>query len=293
MQELKKVLLTEADRRLFGEADEPDVVLREKSVIGLMHPNSPQLLPGGKFSAPAGTAAGDFLARRADGTQAVFKGATGFQGQVVGVRYHTAEYEPDEGSERGRFVCDHSGEAPQQLGGRFLKAGRDDTDKSGWFLGRNRLVPTYDVLFIIGGHGYVMPFYKTAEAVGEEIARRAARLQVKIGDVVIKSPVVAKFQIVSELEKKGARPYFAPKIGRILKLGESDEITMDEVRLAKQARDVFKAGGEWLPEEPPVPPAVASPPSQYPVLVTEPPSWDEPPHDADIVDVDPEDEAPF
>jgi hypothetical protein len=294
MKELKKILLTEADRQLFGDPDEPDIVLREKSVIGLMHPNSPQLLPGGKFSAPAGTVAGDFLARRADGTQTVYKGATGFLGQMIGVRYHSAEYEPDEGSERGRLVADHPGQTPQQLGGRFLRVGRDDTDKSGWHLGRNRLIPTYDILFLIDKHGYVMSFYKTAEAVGEEIVRRASRLQVKIGDDVIKSPVVAKIQIISELEKKGDRRYFVPKIGRIIKLGESDEIALDEARSAKHLRDAFKAGGEWMPEEPPEPPPAVLP-SSYPALVTEPPGWDEPPphDDADIVDIDPEDEMPL
>jgi hypothetical protein len=295
MNAIKKQLLNslaDADRKLFGTADEPDVTLRERSVIGLMHQSSPQLLPGGPFSAPLGTVPGDFLARRADGTQTVYEGATRFMAQVIGVRYHSAEYEPDTGSERGRFVCDHPGETPQQLGARFLRADRDGVAKSGWCLGANRLIPTYDILFLVDGHGYVMAFYKTAEMTGEEIARRASRFQVKIGNDTIKSPVVAKIQIISVLEKgKSGRKYFVPKIGRIVKLGESDDITLDEARKGKVLRDAFKVGGEWMPEEPPEPPPSSSSTS----AVIEPPVWDEaPPHNNDdIIDIDPDDEYPL
>jgi hypothetical protein len=134
-----------------------------------------------------------------------------------------------------------------------------------------------------------MSFYKTAQAVGEEVVSRASRLRVKLGDDVIASPVVGKIQIVSELEKGGDRRYFVPKIGRIVKLGDSDEITLDEVRFGKGLRDSFKAGGEWLPEEPPEPPILRQ------SVEAQPPAWDEPPphDDADIVDINPDDEIPM
>jgi hypothetical protein len=281
------VSLTDADRELFRGVEEPDLQLRDKSNITLMQTNSPQLIPGEKRSAPAGTAAGDYVARRLDGTQTVFKGLTGFLAQVIGCRLSHPEYEPSRGTERGRFVEDHGERRPPDT--RFLHADRDGVEKSGyWRENGNRIVPTITALLLVEGFGYAMNFYSSAYERGEELGSRAARLRVKIGDDVIASPVVGKFLITSELEKKGDRRYFKPKVGSIIyKLGEEQGPTLEEVRFAKGLRDSFKAGGEWAPLEPP-------PPSSYPKLVTERSNWDEPPRgDDEITSIDPDEEIPF
>jgi hypothetical protein len=240
------VNLTDADRKLFGGIDEPDLQLRDRSTITLMQTNSPQLIPGEKRSAPAGTTAGDFVARRLDGTQTVFKGKTGLMAQLIGCRLAHPEYEPSRGTQRGRFVHDHGERRPPDT--RFLYADRDGVEKSGYYKENgNRVVPTITALLLVEGFGYALDFENTAYAVGQDLSSRAARLRVKIGDDVIGGPVVGKFLITSELEKKGDRRWFKSVIGPVYKLGEEKGPTLEEVRFAKGLRDSFKAGGEWAP----------------------------------------------
>jgi hypothetical protein len=283
------VNLTDADRKLLGGVDEPDLQLRDRSTITLMQTNSPQLLSGEKRSAPAGTTAGDFVARRLDGAQTVFKGQTGFMAQLIGCRLSNLEYEAGRGTERGRFVEDHGERRPPDT--RFLYADRDGVEKTGyWRENGNRIVPTITALLLVEGFGYALSFYNTAYAVGEDLSRRAARLRVTIDGTVIASPVVGNFLITSEVEKKGDRRWFKPVIGSVIyKLGEEQGPTLEEVRFAKGLRDSFKAGGEWMPLEPP------TSPSSSPALVTERPDWDEPPPrgDDEITNIDPDDEIPF
>jgi hypothetical protein len=283
------VNLTDADRKLFAGIEEPDLQLRDRSTITLLQTNSPQLIPGDKRSAPAGTVAGDFVARRLDGTQTVFKGRTGFMAQVIGFRLTHPEFEPNHGTERGRFVEDHGPQRP--LDARFLYADRDGVEVTGWWRDNgNRILPTLIGLFLVEGAGYAMSFYRTTYAVGEEIASRASRLQVTIDGTTIASPVVGKFLIASELEKKGDRRWFKHKIGRVVKLGDdSGEVTLEEVRLAKGLRDSFKAGGEWMPLETPAPAMLRQ------AVEAQPPQWDEPPahDDAGVVDIDPNEELPI
>jgi hypothetical protein len=121
------VTLTDADRELFRGVEEPDLQLRDRSIITLLQTNSPQLIPGDKRFAPAGTMAGDYVARRLDGKQTVFKGQTGFLAQVIGCRLSNREYEANRGTERGRFVEDHGERRP--LDTRFLYADRDAVEK--------------------------------------------------------------------------------------------------------------------------------------------------------------------
>jgi hypothetical protein len=252
--------------------------------------NSPQLVRDDKkrYAGP-NAAPGDYVARRLDGTQTIFKGQTGFLAQVIGCRLQHPEYEPSRGTERGRFVKDHGARQPPDA--RFLYADRDGVEQTGWWRGNgNRILPTIIALLLVEGSGYAMSFYRSAYERGEDLSGRASRLRVKIGDDVIASPVVGKFHITSEVVKEGDRRWFKPVIGSVVyKLGEDQGPTLEEARFAKGLRDNFRAGGEWAPLEPP------APPSSYPALVTEPPRWDEPPprDDDEIVDINPDDEIPF
>jgi hypothetical protein len=289
MKSTSTINLTDADRELFRGVEEPDLQLRDKSTMTLLQTNSPQLVRDDKkrYAGP-NAAPGDFVARCLDGTQTIFKGTTGFLAQVIGCRLSHPEFEPDHGTERGRFVEEHGERRPPDA--QFLYPDRDGVEKTGWWRPNgNRVMPTITALMLVDGFGYAMSFYRSAYAIGEELASRAARLRVKIGDDVIASPVVGNFLITSAVVKQGDRRWFKPLIGPVYKLGEEKGPLLEGVRLAKELRDSFKAGGDWSSLEPP------AAPTSHPAVAIERPNRDEPPppQDDEIVSIDPDDEIPF
>jgi hypothetical protein len=259
MKSTKPVLLRTEDAAYLYDDDGHDVPFRGKQGVAMIYGVSRQLteIPGAEI--------GDFDVPQGD-KRALFKASTGFLFHPIGFELSNPEYTPDTPEGRGTFVIDHGVRWPEDS--VFLKQGERGVARAGRYRivdGKvaNRVVPTVAIYGLVGAHGVSYSCYGTAFAPAKDLAIRAERLRVKAeidGRIQeLQGCTLGLFQVTSAIEKKGDRRYPVPVFRLVGKLGEPGGPTPEQWRLAKQLRQAFKQGEDWVPAEaidPPAPPVI-------------------------------------
>jgi hypothetical protein len=254
---MSSTALSEEDRALLNETSAPDLPTEMKNLIVHLQSNSPELVAGDAKEFP-GAFAGDWLLPR-DGGRILVKGAVGYEFLVVAGDRVFVEYKPA----RGGWVTNHL-----QKPGDASWFERDDSPdgKEGLYRVGVDGNPGNRVEETIYAHELTLPgdggppftatqaFRSTATAVGRELMNRVSR---KSPGSDVANPVLFKWKMTSQLERRGDYRWYKPLATLLGRFGEpnGNGPTIEQVRLGAHLRKAFKAGASWeAPLEPPAPP---------------------------------------
>ena len=258
-------LLSEEDRALLNETSAPDLPSEMKNLIVHVQANSPELVAGDpkEYVGPSGERAfaGDWLLPR-DGGRILVKGAVGYEFLVVAGDRVFVEYK----QARGGWVADHLEKPNDAI---WFEKDESPDGKAGLYRVGVDGQPGNRVEETIYAHELILPkdggapftatqaFRSTAITVGRELMNRVSR---KSPGGEVANPVLFKWLMSSQLERRGDYRWHKPLATLLGKFDEPNGPTVEEVRLGAQLRKAFKTGASWeAPLEPPAPPNPSAP----------------------------------
>ena len=249
--------ITPEDRALIADLQERDLPPPPPKLIRLLQPNSMDLLeqiPDAK--------AGDFAVPH-DGEHLLFRGATGAPFIPIGFAQAFVEW----GQGRSGYVDSH----PKKPRDAIWRDGRDSPDGKAGYVREsgNRIEDTLycHMLILSGGapFGGTFAFRSTARAAGGEFESKAERL--KVDSEGLGGLICGKWVMRSHVEKSGDYRWYTPSLELVGKLRGANGPRLDEVRIAANLRQEFRAGAGLTST--PAPTAIAAPtPTPRPIITS-------------------------